>query len=155
MLTCAHAIAARNIIVSRGGTVYGVGPAVKADQDLDLAVIKVPRFPSELAIVISMNELSGIRRFESVLTYGFPLGADIGHLTEGRISSVRDWSGLIKISSPVIYGNSGGGVFVLREGRYKLIGLVSRIQILDGPAHTVPHISWAIHAEDILAFLTH
>lgn len=87
-------------------------------------------------------------RDEKVVTVGYPLNYFVQTqiLTEGRDQGISRFDDLYKraMTSPIIYGNSGGGVFVYRRGRWQLIGIAVSIAVSQGyyESHPVPHISF-------------
>jgi S1-C subfamily serine protease len=152
LLTNAHvAEVGEEFVVTRGDKTYAAGVGIRSDRVRDLAIVRTPRFPSALALLAELDDMPGLR-FARVLVYGFPLGQESGHLTEGRISEPCDETGRMKLSAPIIYGNSGGGAFVLMSGRYRLVGLVQSIAVIKPVP--IPHIAWACPLNEIRAFLS-
>jgi hypothetical protein len=93
-------------------------------------------------------------RDTKVYTVGFPL--DAGQvLTEGRWQSVNS-KGDMLFTSPIIYGNSGGGVFLHNGKSWSLVGIVSRGTVipLGGfvPA-LIGHLNYGAGGASILEFI--
>lgn len=85
---------------------------------------------------------------ETVYIVGYPRGiAQV--LSTGASQGVHDNSNLpfgrrLVTTAPVGPGNSGGGVFVLRDGELQLVGIV--VEMID-------HLSFAVPLADIRPFL--
>lgn len=105
---------------------------VKKDEKRDLMLLHLPaggRCPC-------VFDLATPDLDDPVFAVGFPLyHGQI--LTEGRWQGVRDKdadgafeAGDGVYTAPVTFGNSGGGVFVFREGRWALAAIVSRGTII-------------------------
>lgn len=101
-----------------------------------------------------------VELLENIITVGFP--KKIGPtLTEGKLqainyiddeqftSSITDH--LLRITSPIWFGNSGGGIFIRRDERYYLIGVTSCISSYDFGMGTIPigHLAYAVSWTDI------
>lgn len=90
---------------------------VKKDVKQDLLLLHVPSLkgaPLEVGRAV-MDEV--------VYVVGFPLEAG-QVVTQGRAQSVVDGSQIF--TAPIIFGNSGGPVFVVRHGQPVLVAIVSR-----------------------------
>jgi S1-C subfamily serine protease len=85
---------------------------------------------------------------ERVYVIGFPLGiAQV--LTEGRSQGVVDnpsmpYGRRLVLTAQVAGGNSGGGVFVYRDGEFQLVGLL---------VEASGHLSFAIPLADLRPFI--
>lgn len=81
------------------------------------------------------EEAKAIKVGEDVAVVGFPLGYDVT-LTKGQFSGKQKAnrapidSIVFRFTAPATYGNSGGGLYSINNGDYKLIGVVSFL--LDG-----------------------
>lgn len=146
MLTAAH--------------VANAGPVLAIDGDL--APVRVLRVDPKNDIALLMVAVNcpcatlatrPVRVDQPVTAVGFPyhhvLGAQI--MTEGRVQGTAP-TGQTIFTAPVARGNSGGGLFVLESGRYKLVGIVVGV-IRDGMGGSVPHLATAMSLEQINAFL--
>lgn len=82
---------------------------------------------------------------EPVIVVGYPLNASVrvAFLTEGRAEGEAD--GRLRLTASIAPGNSGGGVFALRSGRWELVGIaVSIARNCSGDmCHLFPNISYA------------
>lgn len=126
---------------------------VRKDESRDIALLRVAAGCPCLA-VIATPELD-----ERVYVVGFPL--DLGQvMTEGRYEgqapdSDSNGTGMIIYTAGSTYGNSGGGVFVRRDGEWKLIGIVSRSKSVGSGfvSVPVPHLNLAAGKASIMQIL--
>lgn len=81
-------------------------------------------------IVADENTYAWFGRYTIVA--GFPLAWPMVRINDGYSSGIRD--GFLHYSAPSIYGNSGGGVFILVRGEPVLVGLCSKIGLARGSA---------------------
>ena len=143
MLTAAHC--------DQGILVVGVSPAkvLKKDEDADLLLLKVDMG----CPCVEIGEQPYVD--DKVETIGFPLYGSIKLqiLTEGRVQGILpDRSKFYSMTSPIMFGNSGGGVF--KDG--KLVGIVSALfgDALGGMfPFVVPHLAVAVRADVIKDFV--
>lgn len=120
------------------GTVR-LGKVSQVDSDHDIALIQVEHFEHQVAELV--NESPGVG--EQIFIVGHPIGLSWTHVT-GIVAAYRgdmfnmkgSW---MQVSSPVYFGNSGGGVFD-RWGR--LCGIASFIV-------RAPNTAFFVHAESI------
>lgn len=143
VLTASHCVAAPSLEIA------GTAPTVVANGDdrLDYALL---RFPDAVVSCpcapISDREAE---RDESLVIVGFPIGIGVQVLTRGDSQGVQDNPHLpfgrrLVTTVPVAGGNSGGGVFAMRDGDYMLVGLLVEAQ---------GHISFAIPLADLRPFI--
>lgn len=78
---------------------------------------------------------------ERVVVVGYALGFVEPTVTDGRYCGAEDSPYFYRISADTIYGNSGGGMFVWRNQKLVLAGVMSRLAISHGQAIT--HMAWA------------
>ena len=125
LLTAGHCISELGqevtVIDTDKGERYLVGKAIaiKDDDVVDLAIIvlqdaTVPNYAS----VTSQEPLQD----EIVVVVGYPLGIT-EVVTVGRFQGFINGHYLVTAQST--FGNSGGGVFVIRDGGYQLLGIAS------------------------------
>lgn len=97
------------------------GRVIAVDSELDLALVQVPvRLPT-------VELLAGpIWDGENTWVVGYPFGLSAS-ITHGFISPKAPKEELRQESASIWFGNSGGGVFVLRDGRYVLAGVTDAI----------------------------
>lgn len=146
MLTAAH--------------IANAGPALAIDGELaPVRVLRVDPKQDLALLMVAVNcpcatlATRPVRVDQPVAAVGFPyhhiLGVQI--LTEGRIQGT-DPGGRTIITTPVARGNSGGGLFALEGGRYKLVGLVVGV-VRDGMGGSVSHLASAMSLAQIKEFL--
>lgn len=99
------------------------GRVIAMDSGLDLALVQVPvRLPK-------VELLDGpIWDGENTWVVGYPFGLSAS-ITHGFISPKAPKEELRQESASIWFGNSGGGVFVLRDGRYVLAGVTDAIYV--------------------------
>jgi len=99
------------------------GRVIAVDAELDLALVQVPvRLPK-------VELLAGpIWDGENTWVVGYPFGLSAS-ITHGFISPKAPKEGLRQESASIWFGNSGGGAFVLRDGRYVLAGVTDAIYV--------------------------
>lgn len=97
------------------------GRVIAIDAELDLALVQVSeRLPK-------VELLDGpIWDGENTWVVGYPFGLSAS-ITHGFISPKAPKQELRQESASIWFGNSGGGVFVLRDGRYVLAGVADAI----------------------------
>lgn len=138
------------------------GKLVRFDKALDMAILETAPVWSAVATIITEREYDReVTVYQRCLIAGYPV-AILGrkndptrsaHLTEGYISDLND-TNLMRTSAPVVYGNSGGGVFMFIRGQWRLVGILRLVMSVDGNwHHPVPHINYATRTEDMLEFL--
>lgn len=114
---------------------YAVEADVVAyDEDDDMALLELRDTENKadyVAVIIKKEQIKTIHMFEPVYVSGSTLGhppiASYGMMTyqNDEIESKKFWMTNASIS----FGNSGGGLFIKRGGRYVFIGVPSRIQM--------------------------
>lgn len=103
------------------GTVLGY-----EDKEKDLALVLAP-----VVWPVAPFYRGSVQSGEQELIVGYPLDTNLS-ITSGYISAPEaEPYGLREGSAPAWPGNSGGGVFVLRDGQWKLAGIADAI-------HTYP-----------------
>ena len=117
------------------------------DDRLDYAIL---RFPESAAMCpcapIAAREAE---REEAVYVVGFPSGMAVQILTTGTSQGVQEnprlpYGRRLVTTAPVAGGNSGGGVFVLRDGEYRLVGVL---------VEALGTMSFAVPLADLYPFL--
>lgn len=89
----------------------------------DIAIIRVEVDLPYVAQVVTKEEIiSDVKWGSHVWVSGHALGVDEPVVTDGWINSVND-DNWIRYSAPQIYGNSGGPVYSLINGRFKLVSI--------------------------------
>ena len=130
---------------------------VAYDKDADIALLKVKR-QSKVEWVAKMfpkgQEQERLRMFQECFAIGCGLGhppiATIGHLNcfTDIIENYPYWMQ----SGPIIYGNSGGAVFLKDTNEY--IGIPARVAVSGGfAADAITHMSYFIPITTVYNFL--
>jgi S1-C subfamily serine protease len=156
VLTAKHVAINKNIVLVKGGR-NGEGAILSEIEHVDLALLRFPLSESPCPCVRLADYEAELD--EPVYVVGYPLGlapmVTIGH-SQGVMSvSVTDDFGTVHnagkrlvLTVGIQPGNSGGGVFVYRQGEYQLVGIVvEMINRSGGP------ISFAVPLTDIVDFL--
>ena len=121
------------------------------NQSLDYALLKVTS-TKKLATAYLLPDYYDLELFDEVWFVGCQL-CEEPSMTRGEIVDLYTKLSyeelfVIKTNAPVIYGNSGGGCYVKKDGLYYLIGIPSRIGVCrDG---FVPHMSYVVPLKDVL-----
>jgi len=148
MLTAAHIVDGNSDLKVNGKPIKRI---IKSNAKTDIALIEVEISCPCVAIAQNIPEMD-----QKVYTVGYPLGME-QFLTEGRVQYFELPKNRMITSIPVIFGNSGGGVFTLEDGTYKLVGIVSGVaQICDQfmPVCTpVTHLSAIVDLLTLKGFL--
>ena len=125
----------------------GTAIAVKDQEDVDLAllVLEEGKTFNVYASVASREPL----RDEIVVVVGYPLSIQ-EVLTVGRWQGYSDGQQLI--TAQAIYGNSGGPMFIIQDGKFVLAGIASRVLVLDYGL-PIPYLTLFITLDNIQVFL--
>jgi len=145
-------------ISPENGTVHKA-LVVWRDAAEDLAVLRVPgRGVFGRAASMAARDLG--YRWDPVLVYGFPAGVKPnGHPTFGLVAAEDDVLELHeptpngtfnhtrtvikwRITAPIFFGNSGGGVFVSEGGEWRLAG-VAQLVAGSGFGGVATHVGWS------------
>lgn len=97
---------------------------LKKNEKLDLMLLFVPMESS----YIPVGSPEDVMQDELAVVVGYPLNMP-EFATEGRIQGLTDLDGdpRMAVSAPVMFGNSGGGVFTKEKGKWVLSGVVSAV----------------------------
>lgn len=156
VLTAAHCLQYPNEKTVINGFTAKV---LKRDVDVDLMLLEVET-PDSGVPVANKTPAYDTKAY----TVGFPLGDQVGQrvVTDGRVQSKYpmskpyDLTPFMLVTAPVIYGNSGGGVYAFVEGSWKLVGIVSGMQgtaIMGMYPFLVTHLTVVSHTETLNKFL--
>ena len=107
---------------------------VAQNEAKDLAVISVPLLQHK-PLPYSIGNAEELQVQNKVYKIGFPLGL-LENVTDGHVTSVND-SRLVREDVETAFisnaatspGNSGGGVFAVRDGKLELVGITSAMYI--------------------------
>ena len=147
MLTAAHVVGdGKDITV--GPKAY---PAklVHKDEKNDIALLHV-------AIVCPCAPFAlPPKQDDTVLVVGFPVNHNIGIqiATEGRIQGLKE--NRLQLSAQAVGGNSGGGVFVMQGGEWRLAGILVEVAgwCMGFACYPVPHLSRAVDTQTMTDFM--
>lgn len=115
-----HIFPVANITIVKNGVVLASGVVIKEGNPLsDWAIIKTSA-DLKLPVIEITHRIP--ERGESVLAVGYPLGATDVWATDGRYQYATS-EHRFKFTSPITNGNSGGGVFVMEDGKLRLFGI--------------------------------
>jgi hypothetical protein len=141
-LTAAHVVDDKgvedwNLVPSLGG-IGAIARAIVKNPEDDVAVLAVtgetPGW-TNAATLASRSDYA----FHPCLAYGHPVRVLRGHLSEGRVST-RWANGRHLVSSPIFFGNSGGGVYVQDGGRWAMLGVAQQILSTDDGKYKGLHV---------------
>ncbi len=122
---------------AKAGDPYEGGELTYISPSYDFAVVKVP--DARLAIAIHTGVIG-----ERVYVVGYPvqLGSEKQELTvtDGLVAGPTDHEGQMRITAPVYFGNSGGGVW---SDRGELVGIAVSIYAVhvENYEHSVPYVA--------------
>ena len=139
------------------GTIGRLADIVAYDKSRDLALLKVQDEERPMPYVAKMypeDADDGPWIFQTVYAVGAGLGKP-PFPTMGLLAGFgRDQTGnaLYLSSSPIIYGNSGGSLFVFSRNQYELIGVPSMVSAY-GWGSVVSHMAWSRPISEIRLFL--
>jgi len=157
LITNHHIIAGCNSVDVFAVDGRRTGAVVDADEQLDLALLRVNGLKGAIARLRSPRN---IRLGEPVMVFGFPLAGSLsstGNFTSGLVSSLRglrDAAGELQITAPVQPGNSGGPLMdasglIIGVVQAKLDALRTAIATGDIPQN----VNFAISLEVLVDFL--
>jgi S1-C subfamily serine protease len=132
----------RALIAMASGT-WGAGEVIARHQNLDLALLWIPREFGQGTFVEPIAGASDVSEGESVFVIGHPEGLRFT-LSTGIISRTED--SIIQMSAPVSPGNSGGPVF---DEHGKLIAIVTSMVDKHGDPNA-ENLNFAVRADALL-----
>jgi S1-C subfamily serine protease len=156
ILTARHVAVYKGLVLTKGGA-PGEGVTVSEQEKVDLALIRYPLAESACPCVKLADYEAELD--EPVYVIGYPLGiaamVTMGH-AQGvmDVTTKDDWGNVYKLGKRLVLtagvqpGNSGGGVFVYRQGEYQLVGIM--VEMMGRPGAP---ISFAVPLTDIVDFL--
>lgn len=130
------------------------GKVLRSDKEHDLAlVVTKPVWPRVAQVVTYDQYLENVTIYQPVVVSGYPLLVHSPHITTGYLCDLQE-NKKMRTSAHAIYGNSGGGIFMMVDGHWRLVGVLVSILTLDGNGvHPLPQLSFSVSTLDILAFL--
>ena len=138
------------------GTTGRTGNIVAYDKLRDLALIQIDdrERPVKYVGKLYPEDVDGPWIFQETFAVGSGLGAP-PFPTVGLLSGYgkdKDGRALYLSSSPIIFGNSGGSLWVKNERGYELIGVPSMVSAY-GWGNVVSHMGWSRPIAEIRIFL--
>lgn len=127
---------------------------VACDPSQDLALLKLHTSEVGLSCAALLPEDMELELLQEVWAVGCALGDD-PICTRGHIMDLDvqiDGESYLLISSQIIYGNSGGALFVKVGDRMYLTGVPSRVRVM-GNGQALPYMAYAITPARIWEFL--
>ena len=153
VLTAAHVVSGNEleVFVLEGDDYRALASLIASNHTLDLALLRVDAINGK-RMPKAQIKMATPKLWEVCYSIGYPLLAPDPQLEDGRIQSLRDGP-YMRHSANGIFGNSGGGVWVVRDGTLELVGITVRIYVNDTLGATVPmpfmmlsvktdHIKW-------------
>lgn len=128
---------------------------VAHDEAEDLALLKLD-YPDKLeSVAMLLPADKPLRLLQGILAVGCSLGVDpivtSGHITD--LDEQIDRKSFVMVTSPIIYGNSGGATFVWVDDKFYFAGIPSRVTVMrNGQAITT--MGYIIPIDRIRAFIT-
>lgn len=113
----------------------------------DLALIRVDVYHPNVA---KLGKVRLLLPFTEVTKIGSGLGMT-PFPTTGIVESFSKTEGLMTVSSPVIFGDSGGGIFIKEKTGYRLVGIV--IALPAANKMPISHMGIAHNVYAIMQFL--
>lgn len=127
---------------------------VAHDDAEDLAVLKLD-YPTQCPHVAPMLPASApVRLLQNVLAVGCSLGVD-PIATAGEVLDLEviiERKPYLMISAPIIFGNSGGAIFVVTEDGYFFAGVPARVTV-SGGGQAITTMGYAIPIDRVRRFL--
>ena len=141
------------------GTSGRIAHIVAWDKHRDLSLLRVEDKERVYEGVATLwpEDADGPFVFQRAWAVGSGLG-NPPYPTEGLLSNTtakdRDGYSLYQASAPIIFGNSGGSLYVYSEirERYELIGVTSMVSAV-GWGTPIPHMAWSRPVNEIRAFV--
>jgi S1-C subfamily serine protease len=141
------------------GTSGRTAHIVAWDKYRDLALLRVEDNEKvyENVAILWPEDVEGPYVFQQAWAVGSGLG-NPPYPTEGLLSSTtakdRDGYSLYQASAPIIFGNSGGSLYVYSKirGHFELIGVPSMVSAV-GWGNPVSHMGWSRPIDEIRAFI--
>ena len=135
VLTAAHVVVEKDCLVldykNRDYTI---------DREKDLAIIKLDKKTKSKGVRFANKSLE---EYAKVWTIGFPLNLPY-YLSEGRYIGKYSTNFDI-LNMPIIFGNSGGGLFTIEDNEIKLCAIISAVKQLPlSPTIIMPLVNMSV-----------
>ena len=121
------------------------GTVIKHDISNDLALVLVD-LPKRAIIGLADNQPAVD---DDILVVGYPLGV-AQYITAGIVQEYQ-FGNRMFISAPIVFGNSGGGVFQMVNNDAKLVGVA--VEIVGTAFSIIPHMAVAVDLNTIKDFV--
>lgn len=149
MLTAAHVAIIPNLMVN-GKPVMKV---IKRDDNKDIALLLVDENCPCAELSPEFPQLD-----DDVIAIGFPLHYLIKTqiLTKGQYQGYIEKENRFMVTTPIAPGNSGGGLFIEKNGKFYLIGIMVEVSGFNnelGIGLPVFHLARAVDIQTIIEFL--
>ena len=121
---------------------------LRYDDKLDLTLFEVD-------ITCPCAPLGSLPEEDSFLiAVGYPLGVG-QYVTEGRMQTIHLADIKLETTVPIMFGNSGGGLYAFQDWQWKLVGIMSQVHgtNLGFFGVPVPTMSRAVPITNILEFI--
>jgi S1-C subfamily serine protease len=125
-----------------------VGRVIKVSKDYDLALVRID---TALDFVATRGNKEVLPIFTRVHKIGCGLGT-APFPTSGQIAQFGNHAFRLMVTSPIIFGDSGGGIFTEIDGELRLIGIVSAVASTNR-GMVVPHMGIIVNIFAIEQFL--
>jgi S1-C subfamily serine protease len=121
---------------------------IKKDEDKDLMLLLVDKECPCVPVATSDLPID-----TPIYVIGFPLGIS-EYITEGRLQNFAPfpYNHLRLVSAPIIFGNSGGPVVAVVDGKYQLVGTATAVLVIGGFL-PVPHLGVVTTTKAVNDFL--
>lgn len=116
-----------------------VGEVTKISDKFDLAIVIVMNYEHDF--VANRNEPKEMLVFQETYKVGAALGHETPLVTEGIVSDVDEYE--FVTSSPIVWGDSGGGIFVEEDGEFVLVGISVKLAVAFN-VYPIYHIGIAV-----------
>ena len=117
---------------------------VKFDPELDLAILEL-----EVPWTHGTSFVPSVTLFEKCWSSGHPLGVTDTTIIEGRVQSLWD-HGFLRYSALTVFGNSGGPIFVFRDGKMVVSSICQMVYV---DADAVTHLGLGVLPDKMVEFL--
>ena len=153
--SCSGVMVAKGLLLTAAHCDVGITKydIVKKDEEKDLMLVRYePKEPYGIAPLGASPEVGDVVR-----AVGYPLAIGVQYTTTGAVQDVvmdevadaPFFKFLMAASTPVIFGNSGGGLF---NANGELVGIASRLASV-GYGSPVTHMGFFVNTETMLQFL--
>ncbi|MBI5004469.1 trypsin-like peptidase domain-containing protein [Candidatus Kaiserbacteria bacterium] len=123
IVSVAHVVKdAQNVDVEWKGK-HIPGRVIAKDDELDLALVEVPVSLPKAEMFFGQVKV-GMPQW----TVGYPYGTGVS-ITYGFVSTINPVMGLRQASASIWPGNSGGGVFIIHQNHFVLVGVADAVYV--------------------------